>query len=326
MDPEDIVDATAAFEAAVNELEGEAPSEVESALPADEAEPAAEQEQAPEAPVDQAEEVADANQPKVDAEMQELVDGFVDEAGEADAEAEVDLVKAFIDSEAFFDTRVELRTSEGNVTVDIGELTDGYLRQEDYTKKTHAVAAERNALKEAAKFIEAFKADPVDFAKSLAVQAGLLEEGDAPVKVVDVAKMLSPADLEAEVVKRVDARFDSDPRTADLVLAQAQVTAAAEFTRIEQEHSVTLTPEIRTSIVDEAARKGTGNLELVFEAMANRARVSKREQGSLRAAAPSRPTRPAAPGSDDNEPSKPVIETVEDAFKAAEAELANVTD
>ncbi len=313
----------AAFQAAVDELGGEAPSETEATLPVVEAEPAAEQEQAPEAPVDQAEEVADANQPKVDAEMQELVDGFVDEEA---GEAEADPVEAFVNSEEFFNTRVELKTSEGNVTVDIGELTDGYLRQSDYTVKTQAVAAERDALKEASKFIAAFQADPVDFAKSLAVQAGLIEEGDTPVKVVEIAKVLSAEEVEAEVVKRVDERFDSDPRTADLVLAQAQATAIAEFARIEQEYSVNLTPEVRTSIIDEAARRGTGDLELVFEAMANRASVSKREQGSLRDAAPSRPTRPAAPGDADSEPSKPVIETVEDAFVAAEAELANVPD
>ncbi|KKL84015.1 hypothetical protein LCGC14_1968970 [marine sediment metagenome] len=324
--PEELeVSVHSAFQAAVAELEGEAPSEAETALPAVEAEPPAVQEQAETDPVEQAEEVADANQPEVDAEMQDLFNDFVEgEAGEADAEAEVDPVEAFVNSEEFLTTKVELKTSEGNVTVEIGELTDGYLRQSDYTVKTQEVAAEREGLKEASEFIAAFREDPVAFARSMAVQAGLLEEGAEPVKAIDVAKVLSPEDMEAEIGRRVDERFDSDPRTADLVLAQAQVTANAEFARIEKTHSVNLTPEVRQSIIDEAARRGTGDLELVSGFLLNQAKA-KRSQGSLRDAAPSRPTRPAAPGSD-AEPSKPVIVTPEDAFIAAEAELANVTD
>ncbi len=320
---EEFVDVKTAFLEAVAEMEAEESVDAEPALPAVEAEPTVPTEQAVEAPVEQTEEVADADQPiEVDAEMQDLLDDIVEEeAGDAEAqEAEVDPVDAFLNSDDFFSTNVEIETADGVVTVNISELTDGYLRQGDYTRKTQGLATERERLTEASEFMSKFQEDPVAFAQALAVKAGLVEEGSVPVVDIDeVAKMLTPEQFEAEIQARVDARFQEDPRSADLAIADARAKANALFASIEATHSVTLDDDVRQSIIDEAARRNTGDFELVFEAKLNRVK-SKRSQGqNLRDAAPSRPTRPAAPGSDAD--SEPVIETAEDAFLAAEAEL-----
>lgn len=312
-----LADLRATFLEAVEEVGVEDPTEFGETLSVDPTEPAPQEEPVATGQVEQPAEVEATAEP-IDEELQSLLNDSVEESG---VEGSEDPVAEFLTSDAFAATQVEIETVDGTATVSIKELTDGYMRQRDYTQKTQNVAAEKEAVQEAITFHEAFRVDPVAFARAAAVRAGLIDEGDEPVKEIEFSLMPTPDEYEAEIQSRVEKAFEADPRTQELVIAQAQQHADTLFAGIEKEHNVVLDAALRTSIVDEAARRGTGDLELVFEARISRVQAKRVQTSKLKAAAPSRPSRPAAGGEAEGEPEE-VIETAKDAFEAALAEQA----
>lgn len=315
---EGLADLRTTFLEAVEEVGVEDPTEFGEPLSGEPTEPAPQEEPVVPGQVEQPAEVEATAEP-IDEELQSLLDDSVESTEEV--EGSEDPVAEFLTSDAFAATQVEIETVDGTATVSIKELTDGYMRQRDYTQKTQNVAAEKEAVKEAITFHEAFRVDPVAFARAAAVRAGLIDEGDEPVKEIEFSLMPTPDEYEAEIQSRVEKAFEADPRTQELVIAQAQQHADTLFAGIEKEHNVVLDAALRTSIVDEAARRGTGDLELVFEARISRVQAKRVQTSKLKAAAPARPSRPAAGGEAEGDP-EPVIETAKDAFEAALAEQA----
>ena len=95
-------------------------------------EPEVVEEQLPEAEADEVEVEAEAE----DVEVEEVDDEeFVDDEPEAEAEPE----------EAPAELTYKVRVGEEEVDVPLSELTNSYMRQSDYTRKTQQVAEERKA-------------------------------------------------------------------------------------------------------------------------------------------------------------------------------------
>lgn len=280
--------------------------------------PPAVEEQAPVAQ-DQSED-QDAD-PDSDGDLQSLLDDLAEvDADDKSDEGSSDPVAEFVGSDDFWGTEVVIDTVNGQETVSIKDLSEGFLRQADYTRKTQELAADRGQVEDAQTFYTAFLKDPQRFAYDLAVKAQIVEQGAEPVGEIEVADFKTPAEFEAEIDRRVEERFQADPRTVDLQVAAAQRAANEAFTAIEEARGVTIPPTLRERIVHEAATRGVGDLELVFEAMLSRNGGGQSKAAQRRKAAPARPSRATA---EDLQPEAPGIpDTVEEAFKMASVELS----
>ncbi len=219
-------------------------------------------------------------------------------------------------SPEFLELPVTVDTVNGQETVSVGELVKGYLRQADYTRKTQDVAVQRRALNDAMEFYDTFRDNPQEFARTIAVRAGLLEEGAEPVKNIETAKIPTAETIEEMVEQRVQERLKDDPAIQEARLAQARNAVNNVFAGIEQDFSVRLDTDTREAVIREANQRGTTDLRLTFEAMLGRLR----SQQSRRPAATARPT--GAPVTAEQAAAEKTPLTVEEAFKLAEADLA----
>lgn len=219
-------------------------------------------------------------------------------------------------SPEFLQTTVTFDTVEGPETLTIEELQKGYMRTADYTRKTQAAAAQSRAASDAVDFFKSFQENPAEFARSMAVRAGLIEEGASPVKDIELARIPTPESIEEMVEQRLQERLKADPTVQQARLAAAREHVRSTFEGIESDFSVSLTKEQRQAVVAEANKRGTTDLRLTFEAMLGRLRSEQ----SRRNAAPARPS--GSPAAAEQESAEKVPKTVEEAFKMATAELA----
>lgn len=312
-------DLDAAFKAASVELGEATPSVPEETMPVSEGEVDVSGEQADEGTVEQPE-VAETTDTDVDDELQTLVDEIGDSEGEAEAEKPTaEPIAEFIASDDFWTTEVEVPVGDGTETMTLQVLADGFLRQSDYTQKTQALAEARKANEEAVEFHKAFEEDPMAFAYTLAVKANLVEEGAQPAKPIDVAKFVSPEDAETELARRVEERFTTDPRFTAMETAESQGRINTAFGQLEQDRGVTLSDQVREHLLDLALASGTTDLAQVFDAEMYRKQLNRQRTDEAKRKAPSRPAR--ATGAVDTGPKAPVVDTIDDAFKLAQAEL-----
>lgn len=315
---EGIAGLAEAFAAATAEVGEANPIVSETALPAETAEVETGSEQA-EVPLAEQPDVAETPA-SVDEELQSLVDDLSDEDEEEDAVAEkaADPVSEFLASDDFWSTEIEVDAGDGSKPITVKELTDGYLRQADYTRKTQLLATERAAIEDAVGFHEAFKEDPLAFARALAVRAELINEGDEPIKKIDAVKIPTAAELEAEIEKRVAERLDADPRALELKVASARAEVNAEFDRIQADRGITLSPEVRQHILNVAVRGNTSDFELVLDGEMYRKQQQKQKVGAKQRNAPARPT---TPGSTPKGGDLPIVSDLGEAFTRGLAEL-----
>lgn len=204
-------------------------------------------------------------------------------------------------SDDFWNLSVDVETVNGPESVSIRDLTDGYLRQADYTKKTQALSTERQRLEKSESFLKAFEENPANFARSLAIQAGFIDEGSTPVKHVDVARIPTPDEFEARVNEVVEQRIKEDPtfREAEVVTARAQVDA--EFDRLEKAYEVPLSKDLRDDLIREASQRGSADLEgLLTRRLVN----AQKSRSSSNFASTSRPGAPPAAATQPTEANK----------------------
>lgn len=295
-----------AFAGAMEEVGLGEPAEAEVPLPGAEAESDSTGEQAP------SEVVGKPDNGDEDEDEALSLDGLEELFTPEEGEAGIDPT-----SDAFLDSTVSVKTPEGIKQVTVREARDGYLRQSDYTKKTQEAAELRRGAIEAVDFYDTFKKDPVEFARSMAVRAQLIEEGQQPVGDIGVA-FKTPAEIDAEVEAKVAERLASDPSAQAASLASAREAVAAEFARIEIAQGVTLNASQREAVIRQANLLETTRLDLVFGTMV--AELQSKRSRDLKKAAPSRPTGGAGPIDKGTAEAKP--KSVAEAFKAAQAELS----
>lgn len=254
------------------------------------------------------EQTADEAQPETDEAIAEILDLIEESQDEDTAPNEQAIPDSF-----------EIQTVDGVVEVSLEELKSGYMRQADYTRKTQQLADSRRAVDEATRFHEAFTNDPLGFAKSLAVEAGLVDPSAEPVKRLDVTKIPSPEDFETEVQKRLDEAIKADPRVQQAQVASARAAANQAFTAIEQKHGVTLNDKARVALAQEAVRRGVGDLEMVYDSLWAQAQLRKSQSTEARKAAPSRPSTAPTVDTATSEPKVP--QSIAEAMELALLEL-----
>lgn len=313
-------DLDAAFKAAAVELGEAAPSDADETMPVSDAEVVDGLEQADEGQDEQPDVAETTDDADVDDELQSLVDELAegDEEGEAEKPS-ADPVAEFVASDDFWTTEVEVPVGDGTETMTVQEMADGYLRQSDYTRKTQSVAEQRKANEEAVEFHKAFTEDPLAFAYTLAVKANLVEAGDQPVKPIEVAKFTSPEEYEAEIERRVAERFETDERFTAMQTSEAERNVNAAFEKLEADRGVTLSDKVRAHLIDLALESGTSDLAQVFDAEMYRKQLARQRTNDVKRKAPSRPTRTG--GTAPAEPKTPTVDSVDDAFALALAEV-----
>lgn len=170
------------------------------------------------------------------------------------------------------------------------ELMDGFLRQSDYTRKTQEVARLRQDAEDAIGFWEALRSDPVGVLQQLSAEAGIIEEGQAPVRKIDFSPLKTADQVEQEIQKRVEEAVGKHPLVQQASQQTAITAVDNEFKRIEAEYETKLGPKSRKAILEKAVQTGTGDLELVFNGMLATKQRKQAGAQTAKAAAPGRPT------------------------------------
>lgn len=173
--------------------------------------------------------------------------------------------------------------------VSLEELKNGYLRQADYTRKTQEVARDKELNAKALEMYQALVSNPKGFAHQLAVAAGFIEQGDQPIKVVDLP-FTPQEEVDAEIERRVEAALAEHP---DVVAAQDIVTERwieSEFAAIEEEIGRTLGPKSREMVLRRAVEKETDDLRMVFNDLMALQTKQSRAKDQLKKSAPVKPT------------------------------------
>jgi hypothetical protein len=278
------------------------PAEADPGQPPAEADTAPVEEPAPAVASEQP--AASEGEPTFDAEAQELADQLLlgTETTQDGSDPGAVAMPA-PGSDEFLNLRIEVKTPEGPQTVTVAELQDGFLRQADYTRKTQSLAEQRKALEKAQDFMTAFQEDPAGFSRSLAVQAGLIREGDEPVKDIPSAHIPTQEEIDTKVDELAAERIAADPTVQSAQLREAQAQLNTEFDRLQTQFQIPLSPEVRKSLTDEAVRTKNPDIEGLLAKRLVMAQQSR--AGATAAATTSRPGVPPASATEEVDTSKP---------------------
>ena len=240
-----------------------------------------------------------------DPEAQALIDSLVEQPGD---EAAIPAIE---------DPRFWTQQAEANgELVTLGEMRNGYMRHDDYTRKTQEVAEQRRTLEEAEKFLESFNADPLEFTRSMAVEYGWIDpETTTPVVEVPIPQVLSDEELDARLQEMLDERVSADPRVLAAQQTEAMHLIESEFDRIGQDMKITIPAELRESLLAEAHQRQVFDLELLLKA---RLASHQRTSDNLIRSGALRPGSAGGLGSQPEQPQQPI--TVEEAWAQAKAE------
>jgi hypothetical protein len=263
-------------------------------------------------------EVEQPTEPTLDGVKQELVNELLpsDTADEGTPPAP--------GSSEFWNQSVEVNTVNGTQQVPLGQLRDGFLRQADYTRKTQEIAAMRSHLGDATEFLEQYQNDPAGFARAIAVEQGLIYQGDKPVAEARGIKAPTQKEIDQRVEQLVSERVQSDPAVQEALTIQAHTVIDTEFNRLEQEHHIQLSPDIRESITREAVERNVPDFDLLLRARLASVADQQRQTGQLQGAAPSRPG--MSPGAAQAAPeASPPITSIQQAWEQASLEQSQLT-
>lgn len=246
----------------------------------------------------------------------ELVELLVDPDNlDSQSESESGIVPG---SDEFWNQTVEVNTVDGPQQISVREAADGWLRQDDYTRKTQALAEQRKALNRAEQFLRAFEDNPFEFSRSLAVQAGLVGEGDRPVKDIEIAKIPTQEEINARIEELVEERIQTDPRVQEAQVASARAAVDAEFSRLQTVFKIPIDQRLRDSLIQEAQQKQTGDLEALLAkrlVLAQQKRQGAAARGNASAARPGTPPPSATAADSEQKIEKP---SISEAFRMAQ--------
>jgi hypothetical protein len=205
----------------------------------------------------------------------------------------------------------------------VKELMLGYQRMEDYTKKTQEVAQMRADLEAAgavtdkgsADLWRALKEDPAGTVAYLAVQVGLLDEGEAGSRISSVksVKVRSDADIEAEVQAKLAEAVKSHPDVQAAMADRVRMGIDRSFAAIEQKIQKPLSEKAKIKVMQFAVDHQLADLELAFDAL------SARVTGSTKSVKAVQPQKRTVSGGQAPEPI--VVNSFDDAVAAAYAQL-----
>jgi hypothetical protein len=188
----------------------------------------------------------------------------------------------------------------GEEQVSVQELIDGYLRQSDYTRKTQALAEERNSFSvendAAVKLMEALRTDPAGTIASLAVKIGLVDQADLSYELVSRLnsehQVPSREQVESEIDARARALLEEDPRIREAEDQRLMAEINAQFAQIEEENGLTLSSRDKDAILENAVRMETMRLDLAFMDLSKKAATIRAQRDNAKQSAPQAPGAP----------------------------------
>lgn len=182
---------------------------------------------------------------------------------------------SYLDLDSIADQKTRLKIGDEDVEVSVSDLRNGYLRQQDYTRKTQSLAEERAANEYAVTLAEALRQNPRE----------------------TIAYLQSQIEAQGVAAAEVD-EWPEDPEERRLAEIEAQVNRrlapieAAHAAREVQEHVARLSTRygddfVAEDVVNEALRRGHRDhrqLEAVYKEMAfDRYRASELARQDLTA-------------------------------------------
>lgn len=202
-------------------------------------------------------------------------------------------------------------------SVSLQELKDGYMRQDDYTKKTQELAEARKRLENAEALYNAIDERPVETIRRLAQQFNMGQ----PLLQGQKQAPKQNQDVETLVQQKVQELLGQDPRLQQVEAQRAQEQVDAVFSSIEEDYGVTLNDRDRQRVLERADELGVQDeegLRLVFGGLLQEAQRRKALRDSVKKTASTRNQR----GEALDEKLKPIRESENDSnfwVKAREA-------
>lgn len=152
----------------------------------------------------------------------------------------------------------------GDGEISIGELKNGYMRQEDYTKKTQETSEQRKEAEQALTLYRALQENPVQTVQKLweSTRQGKLPVSDQTP--LAQGKVSHDQDIDAIVQAKLEEALASDPRMKALEEQRAMDEVNAIFADIEADYEVALTDADKEFILNEAVKANTSDIEAIF--------------------------------------------------------------
>lgn len=214
--------------------------------------------------------------------------------GAENVESEVDRYRVKIDGDEF--------------EVDVNELVNGYQRQQDYTRKTQELAAERQRLETLAKFEAALETNPQAALEALA-KAYQVQLSTPNEEFVDPLER-ELATLKQQIASITQASQEQQ-RVAQVTAQAAQAITAHKLTDVDAE-----------GLISYAVENEIMNLNTAARLMAAEGRTAKTKAEITRITNAKRAAQVVEGGSTRTASAAPQeINTIADAWAAAKAEL-----
>lgn len=198
-------------------------------------------------------------------ESTEVLDGSPADGGQAEGEDTGEVTapeQSYFDIEAHGDQLVKIKVDGVEQSVPLRELPNGYMRQEAFTQKTQALAADRQRLSAAETLALAYERNPHETVRFLAQQQGLT---------------LAEAQAQAEAATQeqedgwtndtyVDPRMTQlDSRLANIEAREARMDLERNITHLGTVYGADFDA---TEVIAKAIEYGTTDLEGVYKQIA----------------------------------------------------------
>lgn len=218
---------------------------------------------------------------------------------------------------------------DGHGEVTVAELTNGYLRQADYTKKTQELAEQRKAFEAesaaASKLMDALKNDPAGTIASLAVEVGLIQESDLRADVISRInqdhRVPSREEMERQIEERAKALVEADPRIQEAEDARLMKQVEDQFAELERIHGVKFSERDQEAILQNAVNMGTMRIDLAYLDLKQKADTIRSQRQTAAASAPQTSQAGRVTDSTNTQPETPPS-NMREAWARAKAQLS----
>ncbi len=122
-----------------------------------------------------------------------------------------------VDLDAMGDHLVAIKVNGIEMEVPLSELRNGYMRQQDFTRKTQLLAERRKEVETAERILAAYQADPKSTVRMLAEQAGIESDDFAQFDDDDpVARKIAELEREIQTVRKREVEREIDREVGEL--------------------------------------------------------------------------------------------------------------
>lgn len=157
-------------------------------------------------------------------------------------------------------------------TVTLEEAKKGFMRHEDYTRKTQELADQRRSFQNAVTLWEALENDPITTLRTLNARLG------SGASISTVSNLVAPrnpgssatsvdaavGNVDDLVNQKVAEKLASDPRIKAYETQQAKALLDDEFSKIEADWGITLADQDKLIVLQKAQAMNTTDLPMVF--------------------------------------------------------------